>query len=218
MTSDAEFNTNGRRPRGRPRLRSDEGKSDAILRAAALLFTQRGYAGTTMSDVAATARMSLQTVYRLYAGKIDLFAAVVALHRRSMIALPGDFDDLPVEEALARIFLIDIDADAERERQALMEIFITEMRQFPELQPIFMREGAERANDLLTQWLECQDQRGLLNVPDAPTTAKLLLDVVFGAASLKMSTAPEWPGGADRPLYLRRCFKLLADGLRPRPV
>ncbi len=169
-----------------------------------------------MSDVATTAHMSLQTVYRLYAGKIDLFAAVVALHCRSMIALPGNFDDLPVEEALARIFLIDIDAEAERERQALMEIFITEMRQFPELQPIFMREGAERANDLLTQWLESQHQRGLINVPDAPTTAKLLLDVVFGAAPMKMSSAPEWPGGADRPRYLRRCFKLLADGLRPR--
>lgn len=207
-----------RRSRGRPKVLPDVEQMAAIGEGAWRLFVEKGYAGTTMVDVAATARVSLRTVYRLFPAKLDLFKAVVELHRRSMLALPGDYDDCAIEEALGRIFQIDIDAEADKARTALMTLFIVEGRQFPELGPLVREYGADRSRKLLAEWLKRQSDLGRANVPDSETAAKMLMDVAFGAISLKSEDNPQWPGGGDRSAYLRRCFALIAAGLNPRTV
>ena len=52
-------------------------KRAAILRAAHALFLQKGYAGTSMDDVAAHAAVSKQTVYKNFADKQRLFTEVI---------------------------------------------------------------------------------------------------------------------------------------------
>lgn len=170
-----------------------------------------------MQDVAAACRMSKRTVYRLFANKTELFAAVVVLHRATMIALPGDYDDLPLEEALAGIFLIDIDPQLERARAGLMSVFMAESRQFPELPPIVHEHGGEPARRLLRDWLQRQAAMSRIVLPDADVAARMLMDIVFGAVSLKHEGGPPWSGGPDRPAYLRTCFAMIADGLRKGP-
>jgi AcrR family transcriptional regulator len=59
----------------RPR-RSDV--RDAVLTAAGALFLSRGYAATTLSDVAAAAGFTKGAVYSNFGGKPELFAAAVA--------------------------------------------------------------------------------------------------------------------------------------------
>src|SRR5688572_18076769 len=54
------------------------GKRRAILEAAAELFLQDGYSGTSMDEVAARASVSKQTVYAQFGGKEALFVTVVA--------------------------------------------------------------------------------------------------------------------------------------------
>lgn len=187
-----------------------------IAEVAWRLFIEKGYGGTTMGDVAATARVSLTTVYRLFPAKPDLFKAVVELHRQSMLALPGDYDDCPIDEALGHIFQIDIDPEAEKARTALMTLFIVEGRQFPELGPLVREYGADRSMSLLAEWLEGQARIGRAYAPDPQLAAKMLMDVAFGAISLKSDTSPQWPGGGDRRAYLQRCFSLISAGLFPR--
>lgn len=204
------------RPRGRPKAETDTAQRERIVRIAWALFVERGYGRTTMTDVAAGAHMSLSTIYRFFPGKTELFAAIVAQHRRSMLALPGDYDDLPLVEALLRIFQADIDAEAERQRRALVTMFIVESRQFPELQPIFHDEGPMHSHALLVAWLEEQKNRGRVAFSDSSIAAKMLMDVAFGAPSLKEGPGPQWPGGEDRAVYLRHCFSMLAQGFAPR--
>lgn len=202
------------RGRGRPKAASDEEQRRALAGRAWQLFVEKGYGGTTMQDVAAACGMSKRTVYRLFPGKTELFAAVVALHRTTMIALPGDYDDLPLEEALARIFLIDIDPDLDRARTGLMAVFMAESRRFPELLPLVHAFGGEPSRRLLRDWLERQAARSRISLPDADVAARMLMDVVFGAVPLKDENGPPWPGGSDRPSYLRTCFVMIAQGLR----
>jgi AcrR family transcriptional regulator len=204
------------RARGRPKVVPDVDQKQAIAEAAWQLFIERGYVGTTMGEVAATARVSLRTVYRFFPGKPDLFAGVVDLHRRSMLALPGDYDHCSIEQALGDIFQVDIEPEADKARTALMRLLIVEGRQFPELGALVREHGGDRSTALLAEWLERQSRLGRADVADPQTAAKMLMDVVFGAISLKSGDGPEWPGSGDRAAYLRRCFAIIAEGVRPR--
>ncbi len=187
--------------------------------AAWRLFVENGYAGTAMQDVAVACRMSKRTVYRLFPGKPELFAAVVALHRATMMALPGDHDDLPLEDALARIFVLDADPETERARSGLMSVVIVESRQFPELRPLLHEFGGEPSRRLLVEWLQRQADLGRIVLHDADVAAQMLLDVVFGAVSLNDGATPSLPGNVDRPAYLRACFSMICrDWPCDRPV
>ena len=62
-----------------------------IARAAYALFCERGYAGTTMSDVATAAGVAVQTVYFTFHTKSEL------LSRTYDLAVMGESDPLPPE-------------------------------------------------------------------------------------------------------------------------
>src|SRR5512142_87491 len=63
-----------REPRRRaPRLAS----GGAIREAAARLFLEKGYQGTSMDEIAAAARISKQTIYTHFESKEQLFADLV---------------------------------------------------------------------------------------------------------------------------------------------
>ncbi|MEO8571751.1 MAG: helix-turn-helix domain-containing protein [Chloroflexota bacterium] len=68
-----------------------------IVAAAGSLFETRGYAGTTMSEVASAAGVVVETVYRAYGSKAALFTAVVEA------ALAGGIEraEVPVEQRSA---------------------------------------------------------------------------------------------------------------------
>ena len=52
-------------------------KRQAILHVGRRLFLQKGYAGTSMDEVAAAADVSKVTIYKYFSDKQTLFAAVV---------------------------------------------------------------------------------------------------------------------------------------------
>lgn len=55
-----------------PRARRRDRQRDAILRAAARLFRERGFADTGMRDIAAAAELSAANLYHYFDGKHDL--------------------------------------------------------------------------------------------------------------------------------------------------
>jgi TetR/AcrR family transcriptional repressor of mexJK operon len=204
------------RGRGRPKLMTDAEQAGMILTAARGVYLERGFAGTTMEDVATIAHVSKRTLYRLFASKTALFAAMVDAHTETMLALPGDYDELPLVEALEAIFRLDIDSDAERERLALLRLFMVDARQFPELGALLRERGGDRSLALLGGWLERQRQNGRIEIDDAAIGARMLMDMIFGAVVLKSGEGPEWPGDGDRRIYLSRCIRVFVNGVRPR--
>lgn len=206
----------GQRRRGRPKAAPDVVQRTEIAEAAWAILLERGYGGTSMNDVAARARVSLRTIYRFYPTKPQLFAGVVALQRRSLLALPGDYDHLPLVEALEQIFQVDLPAEAEHQREALMSIILVEGRQFPELSSALEDQGPRQSSHLLAEWLERQRSLGRMAFEDAGLVANMLMDVVFGAVALRRIDQPAMSDGRDRSAYLRRCFLTIVEGLRPR--
>ena len=54
-----------------------EARRIATIQAASTVFLRYGYARTTMAELAAAAELSRPTLYELFPGKEDLFAAVI---------------------------------------------------------------------------------------------------------------------------------------------
>jgi AcrR family transcriptional regulator len=211
----ASATSQARRGKGRPPSSPDESKRQMIADVTSRLFIEHGYQGVTMAQVAAAAHVSLSTIYRLFPGKPQLFSAIVEWHRHSMMALPGDYDALPIETALEKIFWVDLDSASERRRGELVRRIVAESRKIPELQPMFHDQGPEYSRRLLTEWLERQQVSGRIRVVDAAILAGMLMDIAFGMSSPKFSGDPDWDGSSERTNYLRTCFAMIVGGLKP---
>ena len=90
-----------------------EAKHQAILAAATRVFLDKGYAGTSMDEIAASAEVGKQTVYKHFSDKRQLFTEIVLATTDhvdglvQMIAETMDISDDPRTDLdhLARRFL-----------------------------------------------------------------------------------------------------------------
>ncbi|WIV57366.1 TetR/AcrR family transcriptional regulator [Amycolatopsis nalaikhensis] len=82
-----------------------------ILTAASGLFREKGYAGTAMPEVAKTAGVSVQTVYKAFANKATLLKAVFD------VTVAGDDEDVPIAD---RDFIAAIQAEPSAARKIEM--------------------------------------------------------------------------------------------------
>jgi AcrR family transcriptional regulator len=203
-----------RKALGRPKVRSDEEQMDIIVGKAIEIFLDVGFGAMRMDDVAAACRASKRTLYRLFPSKLDLFRSMVAVHRQSMLIFPPIDDQQTLEEALAEVFRIDIDAEEDCRRMAFIHRAVAETRAVPELGDILHDEGGEKAKGLLGAWLAVWKDRGAARIGDPYAAASILMDMVFGAIALKPSDVSYWPGGSDRRAYLRECFRYFVNGVK----
>jgi TetR/AcrR family transcriptional regulator, mexJK operon transcriptional repressor len=147
------------------------GKHEAIVAAATTVFINKGYLGTSMDEVAATARVSKQTVYKHFADKEQLFAEIV-------IATTGRVDQIVglVADGLSRTKDVakDLGVLAETLIAALMEPELLRLRRlvianadrFPELGRRWYEQGFERVLTTLASSFKHLADRGLLHVDD----------------------------------------------------
>lgn len=86
----------------RPRSAGFEGQCEQILAAAAGLFAQRGYAGTSMNEVAAACGVSKATLYHYVRDKQQLLAQISSAHVARLEALVAEVsaERLPPEAHL----------------------------------------------------------------------------------------------------------------------
>ncbi|MDB5655782.1 MAG: transcriptional regulator, TetR family [Tardiphaga sp.] len=185
-----------------------------IAEGARQLFVEKGYGRTTTDDVAARCKISKQTLYRLFPGKPALFAAVIDAHRHTMLALPGDYDAMPLEQALQQIFQVDLDARTERDSMALLRLVMLESQQHPELEDLLYRYGADQARSKLSKWLKDRRSRGQIEIDDADSAAQILLDMIFGAMVLKSHIATvSRRTMQQRKAHIRRCIAIFLNGV-----
>lgn len=193
-----------KRPRGRPRQRSDEETRTLIIGAASGVFLAHGFGGTSMEAVAQAAGVSKKTIYRFMSTKEELLAAVVE-HRSDALRSPIGHDAGPDPAAaeralrqflreLARLVLSD-------ETVALNRLIHTESLRFPEMVRAFYQAGPVRNTKALAAWLEIQRGHGLMRVDDSVSMAQMVVQMTIGeplrAATLGVAPLPG-PAEIDR--------------------
>lgn len=168
-----------------PRTTRSGNKRRAIVAAAADLFLQRGYSGTSMDEVAARASVSKQTVYAQFGDKEALFVAIVG----TMTGDAGDEVQREIralaEEDDVRAALLDY---AQRQLRVVLtprlmqlrRLVISESTRFPELGRALHHGGPQRAIAGLAEAFARWTERGLLDIADPATAASQYNWLVMG--------------------------------------
>ena len=170
------------RPRGRAPRADDQRvvrTRAAVVDAARTLFLRQGYAGTTMEQIAAAARLTKRTVYNNYGDKDALFRQIVAdvlayaeafargLHEEFTVGvtasnLRATLDDLARRLALGIV---------RPEVIALRRLLIGEARAFPTLGAEYFDRAPGQVLDALASGFTRLGRRRLLRIDNARRAA-----------------------------------------------
>jgi AcrR family transcriptional regulator len=132
-----------------------EARRDAILDVAAPYFLEHGYAGTTMSGIAAALGGSKGTLWSYFPSKEVLFAAVidrVTTEFRAQLSLILNPRD-GVENALRRFCIEFLRKVTSPEAIALHRLVVGEAHRFPEMGEIFYERAPRQTQRLLATFL-----------------------------------------------------------------
>jgi AcrR family transcriptional regulator len=120
--------------------RKGEHTAERILDAAEALFAERGYAGTSLRDVAARVELRIPSIYNHFPSKDALYAAVLARGIGPVLALLAEFGAQPGADAgeiLARVMAL--------------------LRRHPNLPRLIQHEtlaGGHKLTPMLREWIE----------------------------------------------------------------
>ncbi|XXJ18543.1 TetR/AcrR family transcriptional regulator [Desulfovibrio caledoniensis] len=201
--------------RGRPKAMSDAKRRAQIVQSAEKLFVRKGYAGTCTHEIAAACKISKQTLYRLFPCKLDLFVAVVEAHRLKMIDFGDGYDALPLDQALARMFMIDMDQESYEIRAGFMRTANMESLQHPQLHEILRYHGGQKALEGLVDWLDRQCRKGRLVIANTSLAARMLVDSFIGSVFLDALGGFTWIDREERIAHFRQCIDIFLHGALP---
>ena len=144
-------------------------KKDQIRAAAGELFLTKGFAGTSMDAITATAGISKETLYRYYETKASLFEDVL----RQLISEPMPDDPgeshpphlstgADLEKSLITATERYLERVLETQQLALLRVVIAEGSSFPELVEAFRNTLPATGGAVILQALEAGRDAGLV--------------------------------------------------------
>ena len=213
----------------RGKIRGGSGKRQAILDGARRVFLRQGYHGTRVDQVVAEAGVSKRTLYKYFATKQDLLAALIDQVCSQLIAplkveAASDADLADVLRRLALDYLHVITAPS---ALRLYRTVLAESGRFPEIGQAFHAAGQEASVDALAAFLARRADAGEIEIADPRFAAEQFLVMVSGAPRtrrlLGIGGAPSkaalaaWADGTVT-LFLRGCAARLPRASRRRPA
>ncbi len=173
-------------------------KREAILDAAGACFLEQGYAATSMDLVAARAAVSKATIYAHFAGKDDLFAAVIHRRCESELYSPdtwpegGDARTVLTGVGLALVHLL-LSPDS----LGIYRVVAAEAARQPDLARAFWDAGPGRGKARLSALFAELSRRGELNVPDCWAAADQFAAMLRAEVYLRTLFGLPLPEGRD---------------------
>lgn len=149
----------------------------AVVEAARVLFLRKGYASTTMEEIAAAAGLTKRTLYNNYPDKAALFTLIVTETMAYAEAFARGLHDEFTAEVTAKNLRVTLDDLARRlalgimrpEVVALRRLLIGEAREFPRFGATYFERAPGQVLEALASGFTRWGQRELLRVADAAT-------------------------------------------------
>jgi len=150
--------------------------------AAASLFLEKGFDGTSMDEVARRAGVSKQTVYSHFSSKDDLFSA--AIRARIDVSLPEDLFDnqqhLPLMDALTSVATHFADLLLSEETIAIFRLLTSSAAKGPHLAELFFKSGADELSNRLEKFLDGRIKSGELDITNTQLAATQFINLLKG--------------------------------------
>ncbi|MGC4251771.1 MAG: TetR/AcrR family transcriptional regulator [Sphingobium sp.] len=163
-------------------------RRDAILEVAARSFLENGYAGTTMSGIAATLGGSKGTLWNHFPSKEELFASVLeqktTAYRAHLSQILDPCGDLVT--TLNRVCVSLLEKITSAEAVALHRLVTAEAGRFSEMGKIFYRRGPVQTRTLLADFLSGAMERGQLRKADPETAARVITALITSGCHQKL--------------------------------
>ena len=165
-------------PSGEDRLK------ERLLIAATEVFLEKGFAATSVDEIASRAKASKLTFYNHFGNKEKLFEAIVMrLNSRMFEGFVNALEaDVPMEQALYSFMKQLAEMLYTDQAVKLVRVLHGETARFPELAEIFDKAGPRRAHALLAAYFKQQIRQGLVVGADPLTAADHLIHMALGEA------------------------------------
>ncbi len=157
-------------------------KRQNIIKGATTLFLEQGFNAVSMDKVAHAAPVSKATLYKYFASKSDLLAAVIS---ELCAVLLQTIDNVSVESEsvehnLKKIAVGFVDLIFAEDALAIYRLVISECHAFPELGLLVYNSGPRAALELLESYLEKINQHEQVNIPDTTFAADAFFSLLKG--------------------------------------
>jgi AcrR family transcriptional regulator len=178
----------------RQRLTREEKKAqtrERLIDAAAKVFAEKGFAATSLDEVADAAGLTKGAVYSNFENKEDLVRAVLEVNQRRMNHISEAAGDGPLEQQMAKAGQLFGDVIAQQRAGFLLLIeFIAYAMRNPDLYPDFLaRHRAGRA--AVAKMIEEHAPEGGAEAWADPNQKALILEAVGNGIALEKLIDPE---------------------------
>ena len=166
-------------------------KAESILAGAKRAFLAAGFGAVSMDTIAREAGVSKATVYAHFAGKEELFGAVIereceALNSRYFARFsPDELNPRDVPASLAILGRRFLELLLSPDGIALYRIIIAEVTRFPQLGEVFWRAGPERQRLQIEAFLKSAIASGTLALADTRLAAEQFVALIRGDVHLR---------------------------------
>jgi len=159
----------------------NELKRQQILDSAVSLFTEKGYASTSMDLIAKNADVSKQTVYSHFGSKDELFSASVVYKCESLNIVDLSLTDLTDPQALLCKLAKDfIDIITSKEACAVHKICVFESTTYPQVSDIFYKAGPLKITNEVSLLMAKLDKQKILAIENPRHAALQFLNMMKG--------------------------------------
>jgi TetR/AcrR family transcriptional regulator, mexJK operon transcriptional repressor len=163
------------------------GKAESILAAAKRNFLASGFGAVSMDTIAREAGVSKATVYAHFAGKEELFGAVIGreCERRFAGLAVSELDPRDVRASLTVLACRFLELLLSPDAIALHRIILGEVTRFPALGEVFWHAGPERNLAQIEAFLRSAAAAGSLALADTRLAAEQFVGLVRGEIQLR---------------------------------
>jgi TetR/AcrR family transcriptional regulator, mexJK operon transcriptional repressor len=203
-------------PKERRGSRMSEDRRQEIVRKAAALFIEKGYANVTIDEIIRLVGGSKATLYARFGGKEGLFETVI---RQPCIDVTHAIDIDPAGDVqtqltqIARNFLKSVLSSNILELHRLM---VSIGRTFPAVGSFFYESGPNMAYAVVANWIGKQQAAGKLAEGNSRQLAVLFLDMLIGEHQLALLTSPHQSTSKAIDKTIRSAVSLFLNGAAVR--
>jgi TetR/AcrR family transcriptional regulator, mexJK operon transcriptional repressor len=175
------------------------GKAESILAAAKKTFLASGFGTVSMDTIAREAGASKATLYAHFAGKEELFGAVIGRECERYLTSfsTSELDPGDVRASLTVLGRRFLELVLSPDSIALHRIILAEVTRFPMLGEVFWRAGPERQRVQIEGFLQSAAASGTLSFRDTRLAAEQFISLVRGEIQLRQLLRLE--ADADEP-------------------
>ena len=164
-----------------------------------------------MDDIAQAAGVTKQTVYSHYQSKELLFTKMIdnLCHRAISTQPVAGIASKPFETLLFEVGMNVLGLITSVEGMAVTRLVIAEAARYPKLAKLYYESGTQRIMQLLAEFLDTQNARGVIAIPNTESAAAYFFSLLKGQYFLRMTLGvPPIPSTSAKRAHVKEVVAL----------